>query len=93
MVELRLKRVLGNGFAIAVLVGGTIGLGILRTPGEIASLVSDPVLYLLSWLGGGIFVLMTLAFLGELIAMAPRSGGCFILVSRAYGPYGEFLIG
>ena len=35
------KRMLGSGFTLAVIVGGTIGLGILRTPGEIAAVVPD----------------------------------------------------
>ena len=38
-----LKRTLGNRFALAVTVGGVIGLGILRTPGEIAGVVPDPL--------------------------------------------------
>ena len=41
-----LKRVLGKGFSIAASLGLIIGLGILRTPGEIAVTVQDPVLYL-----------------------------------------------
>jgi hypothetical protein len=30
-----LLRILGVGFGIAVVVGGTVGVGILRTPGEV----------------------------------------------------------
>src|SRR5205807_5023952 len=32
-----LLRVLGVGFGLAVTIGGTIGMGILRTPGEVAA--------------------------------------------------------
>ena len=32
----QLRRVLGVGFGLAVSVGGTIGVGILRTPGLVA---------------------------------------------------------
>ena len=35
----QLQRLLGKGFAIAACVGLVIGLGILRTPGEIAASV------------------------------------------------------
>ena len=31
-----LLRILGVGFGLAVTIGGTIGMGIFRTPGEIA---------------------------------------------------------
>ena len=34
----RLLRVLGVGFGLAVTIGGTIGMGIFRTPGEIAGM-------------------------------------------------------
>ena len=37
----RSKRLLGSGFTLAVTIGGIIGLGILRTPGEVAAVVSD----------------------------------------------------
>lgn len=33
----QLKRVLGGGFAVAASIGTIIGLGIMRTPGEIAA--------------------------------------------------------
>jgi len=36
-----LKKVLGTGFGIAVMVGGTIGVGILRTPGTIAGMLDS----------------------------------------------------
>src|SRR5439155_1095450 len=32
----RLRRVLGVGFGLAVSIGGTVGVGILRTPGLVA---------------------------------------------------------
>ncbi len=39
----RLRRVLGLGFGLAVSVGGTIGVGILRTPGLVAAQVQSPL--------------------------------------------------
>ncbi len=32
----RLRQILGLGFGLAVIIGNTIGAGILRTPGEVA---------------------------------------------------------
>ncbi len=33
----RTKRMLSSGFTLAVTIGGIIGLGILRTPGEVVA--------------------------------------------------------
>lgn len=38
-----LLRVLGVGFGLAVVVGGMIGTGILRTPGPVAAILNGPV--------------------------------------------------
>ena len=38
----QLRRVLGVGFGIAVSIGGTIGVGILRTPGLVAEQLHAP---------------------------------------------------
>jgi APA family basic amino acid/polyamine antiporter len=88
-----LNRVLGKGVSIASCVGVVIGLGIMRTPGEIATTVSAPVPYMALWIGGGLFVLLSILVVAELIAMTPRSGGIYALVKHAYGPYPGFLIG
>ncbi|MDH3440065.1 MAG: APC family permease [Gammaproteobacteria bacterium] len=86
-------RALPGRFVIAVTVGGVIGLGILRGPGEIAEVVSDPALYLALWLGAGLFVLLTTAVSVELVGMTPRSGGLYPMIRHAYGPYAGFVIG
>ena len=93
MTEQGLKRVLPGKFVLAVTVGGVIGLGILRGPGEIAEVVPDPVFYLALWLFGGLFVLLSTAVCAELVGMTPRSGGTYSLIRRAYGPYPGFVIG
>ena len=91
--EQQLKRLLGRGFSIAACVGTIIGLGILRTPGEIALTISDPWIYIALWAGGGLFVLLSTLVAVELVAMTPRSGGPYVLIANAYGPYPGFLIG
>lgn len=78
---------------LAVTVGGVIGLGILRGPGEIAEVVTKPSLYLALWLLAGLFVLLSTAVSAELVGMTPRSGGFYALIRRAYGPYAGFVIG
>lgn len=88
-----LQRLLGKGFSIAACVGLVIGLGILRTPGEIATTINEPIPYMALWIGCGAFVMVSLLVVAELIAMTPRSGGVYAMVAHAYGPYPGFLIG
>lgn len=93
MPDNRLQRLLGKGFSVAACLGLVFGLGIMRTPGEIAATVSDPLPYMMLWIGCGVFVVVSLLVVAELIAMTPRSGGIYALVAHAYGPYPGFLIG
>ena len=87
------KRVLSSGFTLAAVIGGTIGLGILRTPGEVATVVTDPLIFVSLWVVGGLFSLLCAFVLAELIGMTPRSGGTYALVRNAYGPFPGFVIG
>ena len=87
------KRVLSSGFTLAVTIGGIIGLGILRTPGEVALLAPNPWLFVSLWLVGGLFALLSTVVAAELVGMTPRSGGSYSLVRRAYGPFPGFVIG
>lgn len=93
MTEENPTRALPSRFVLAVTVGGVIGLGILRGPGEIAEVVPEPSLYLALWLLGGMFVLLSTAVSAELLGMTPRSGGFYSLIRRAFGPYPGFVIG
>jgi APA family basic amino acid/polyamine antiporter len=78
---------------LAVIIGGIIGLGILRTPGEVAAVVSDPLMFVSLWVLSGLFILLSAMVVAELIGMTPRSGGTYALVRRAYGPFAGFVIG
>src|SRR5213080_1378744 len=88
-----LLRVLGVGFGLAVTIGGTIGMGILRTPGEVASQLPTPTLYLGVWVLGGVYALLGAISVAELGAMIPRSGGWYVFVHRALGNYPGFVVG
>jgi APA family basic amino acid/polyamine antiporter len=85
--------VLSSGFTLAVIIGGTIGLGILRTPGEVAAVVTDPLMFVSLWVLGGLFALLSAIVVAELIGMTPRSGGTYALVRRAFGPFPGFVMG
>ncbi len=84
---------LSGSFAVAAVLGTMVGLGVLRTPGEIATVVTDPWLFTGLWIAGGLFVLMSVGVAAELVGMTPRSGGIYVLVRHAYGRYPGFVIG
>ncbi len=88
-----LKKVLGAGFGIAVMVGGTIGVGILRTPGTIAGMLDNYWLILGCWVFGGVYVLLGAGSFAEMATMLPKAGGPYNYVKRAFGDYAGFLTG
>lgn len=88
-----LLRVLGVGFGLAVTLGGTIGMGILRTPGEIAKQLPTPALFIGIWIVGGVYALLGAVSVAELGAMIPRSGGFYVFAHRALGNYAGFIVG
>ena len=88
-----LRRVLGVGFGLAVSIGGTIGVGILRTPGLVAEQLHVPSLVVFVWLAGGIYTLLGASCLTELGLMLPRAGGLYVYVRRAFGNTAGFAVG
>lgn len=89
----RLLRVLGVVFGMAVTVGITIGMGILRTPGEVAAQLPNRWLFLGAWLVGGVYALFGAVSVAELGTMIPRSGGFYVFARRALGEYPGFVVG
>lgn len=89
----RLLNILGLGFGLAGAVGGTIGAGILRTPGLVAAQLPSAELVLAAWLAGGIYALLGAVCLAELAAALPRAGGWYVYAERAFGKRVGFLVG
>ena len=88
-----LTRVLGLGFSIALAFGNTIGVGILRLPGEVAAALGDVKLIVLAWVAGGVYALLGAISIGELAAMLPAAGGFYVYSRRAFGAGCGFLVG
>ena len=89
----RLLKILGVAFGLAVIVGNTIGVGILRTPGDVAAHLPDTRWFLGAWVLGGVYALLGALSLAELGAMVPESGGQYVFVRRAIGEYAGFAVG
>src|SRR2546426_9809877 len=68
-----LRRILGLGFGLAVIVGSTLGIGILRAPGLVAGQISNPSIILALWLVGGLYTLLGAVCLAELGTMLPQT--------------------
>jgi APA family basic amino acid/polyamine antiporter len=88
-----LRRVLGLGFGLAVIVGSTLGVGILRTPGLVAGQLPTPSAVLLVWLVGGLYTLLGAACFAELGTMLPKEGGYYVYARHAFGDTVGFAVG
>ena len=88
-----MKRLLGLGFGLAVVVGGTLGVGILRAPGLVAAALPSRGAILAVWLMGGLYTLLGAICLTELGAMIPVAGGYFVYARRAFGDAVGFTVG
>ncbi len=89
----KLLRILGVGFGLAVTVGGTIGVGILRTPGMVAAQLGSSWWILGVWICGGAYALLGTMVVTELAVSLPLAGGWYVYARRAFGKYGGFLVG
>jgi APA family basic amino acid/polyamine antiporter len=85
--------VLGTLFGLAMVVGATVGGGILRTPGEIAAALPVPALFMAVWIFGGVVTLLGANSFSELGAMIPSAGGPYVYARRAFGDGVGFFVG
>ena len=88
-----LVRAIGPVSATFFVLGSVIGSGIFLTTGVMASALPSPTLLLLAWLAGGVIALSGGLTYAELGAMYPRSGGVYVYLREAFGPWLAFLYG
>lgn len=89
----KLLHILGVSFGIAGAIGGTIGAGILRTPGLVAAQLGSAKLIIAAWVAGGIYALLGAISVAELGASLPQAGGWYVYARRAFGKYPGFTVG
>jgi APA family basic amino acid/polyamine antiporter len=89
----KLLQILGVSFGVAVLIGNTIIVGILRTPGDVAARLPSEPLFIGAWALGGLYALLGAISLAEPGAMVARSGGQYPFVRRGLGEYAGFVVG
>src|ERR1019366_10647629 len=88
-----LLQVLGTAFGLALVVGATIGGGILGTPGGVAAALPTTALFMGSWIFGCVNAVLGATAYSELGAMMPRSGGFYVFAHRAFGDGVGFFVG
>jgi APA family basic amino acid/polyamine antiporter len=88
-----LSRILGLGFGIAVIFGGTVGVGILRMPGTIAGELGGFWPIMAVWFAGGCYALLGAISLAELGTAMPQAGGFYIYSKHTFGPAFGFVVG
>src|SRR2546423_10370261 len=89
----RLLQVLGVAFGVAVIIGNTIGAGIMRTPSDVARWLPSPGWFIAAWVAGGVYALLGAANMAELGVLIPRSGGQYVFAQYTFGAYAGFVIG
>jgi APA family basic amino acid/polyamine antiporter len=88
-----LRRLLGLAFGLAVIVGSTIGVGILRTPGLVAGHLHSGSAILIAWMVGGLYTLLGAVCLAELGTMMPQAGGYYVYARHGFGDWVGFGVG
>ena len=89
----KLIPTLGIFSAVMLVAGGVIGSGIFRKAGVMAAQVGSPEVLLGVWLVAGVISLLGTLSNAELAAMMPQTGGQYVFLQRAYGPFVAFLYG
>ena len=87
------KKNLGLKESTSIVISRIIGSGIFRTPAPIMALVGCTSLFGLVWVLGGIVTIFGAVVYAELTAMIPKSGGPYVFLKEAYGPYIAFIRG
>lgn len=88
-----LKKTLGLIDGISLLIGITIGSAIFATPQIIATYQNSFASILMLWIIVTIFVFVGSLIYAELGSRFPNTGGEFIYISKAFGPFWGFIFG
>lgn len=86
-------RQLGVWDAASIIVGIVIGSTIYKTPVMIFDSSGGPWGGLLVWLVGGVLAFIGALCYAELATSFPRSGGDYVYLTKAFGPWAGFLFG
>ena len=89
----QLKKTLGLLDGISLLIGITIGSAIFATPQIIATYQNSFSSIIVLWVIVTIFVFIGSLIYAELGSRYPNTGGEFVYISKAFGPFWGFIFG
>lgn len=78
---------------VSIIVGIVVGVSIFKVPGLIFANVSSPLEGLIAWGLGALVALCGALTYAELATMHRKTGGEYVYLSKAYGPWLGFLFG
>ncbi|XP_042222243.1 Y+L amino acid transporter 2-like [Homarus americanus] len=88
----QLKKVLGLGHGVGLIVGIIIGAGIFVSPTMVVQYTGSVGMSLTVWVATGIMSMMGAFSYAELGTMIPKNGGNYIYVLEMFGPVPAFLV-
>jgi len=75
-----------------IVIGFVIGMGIFRTPANVAAATPTPFIFYLCWLTGGLVALCGALTYAEIGSRMPVTGGYYKIFAQAYHPSVAFAI-
>jgi APA family basic amino acid/polyamine antiporter len=88
---MELRRDLGMGAAMSIVIGTVIGSGIFLVPHEMIARVGAPGMVFFIFVFGGLLSLAGALSYAELAAALPEAGGEYVYLREAYGPMWGFI--
>jgi amino acid transporter len=89
--NVELKRDLGTGAAVSIVIGTVIGSGIFLVPHDMILRVNSAGMVFFIFVFGGLLSLAGALSYAELAAALPEAGGEYVYLREAYGPLWGFL--
>jgi APA family basic amino acid/polyamine antiporter len=88
---MELRRELGAGAAMSIVIGTVIGSGIFLVPHDMIARVGTPAMVFFVFVFGGLLSLAGALSYAELAAALPEAGGEYVYLREAYGPLWGFV--
>ncbi|MBV9222983.1 MAG: amino acid permease, partial [Acidobacteriaceae bacterium] len=88
-----LRRVLGLGSAVSIVIGTVIGSGVFLVPSTMIRTLGSVSGLFAVWIIAGLLSLFGALTYAELAAAMPEAGGEYVYLSAAYGPFWGYLYG
>src|SRR5580700_1569077 len=88
---MELRRDLGMGAAMSIVIGTVIGSGIFLVPHDMIARVGAPGMVFFIFVFGGLLSLAGALSYAELAAALPEAGGEYVYLREAYGPMWGFI--